>query len=86
MQTIQTKYIPATDQKSAKVSALSTNGHRVTVSYDTGLSEVRAHWEAAKKLALKLGWSGTLVAGSISKGYVFVFMDSDDKFTIGAKA
>ena len=40
------------------------------------------HWEAAHKLVKKLGWSGTMQAGSTKDGYVFVFIDGGDQFTI----
>ena len=84
MQSIKTTYISATDTKSARISAVSTNGHRTSVAYDTGVNDVKAHWEAAHKLAKKLGWTGTMQAGWTVKGYIFVFLDDREQFTIEA--
>ena len=67
-----------------RITAVSTGGSRVSVPYANELSTTKAHWEAAHKLAKKLGWTGTMQAGSTKQGYVFVFLDSEDQFTIGA--
>jgi hypothetical protein len=81
MQTITTKF---SNNGSPRVTATSTNGGRSFVSYPHELSGATAHWQAANKLAQKLGWTGTMQAGSMKDGYIFVFLDSSDQFTIGA--
>jgi hypothetical protein len=85
MQTISTKYTSATNTRGSRIVATSTNGDRVSIGYPHHLREgEQAHWEAANKLAQKLGWTGTMQAGATKTGYVFVFVDSREQFTIGA--
>ncbi len=80
MKTIQTKYLPATGRKPSRVKAWSENVS-VIVSYDSQFEGATAFWPAAKKLADKMNWCGTMISGGIENGYVFVFTD-DDHFTI----
>lgn len=85
MQSIITKVSPATNTRGTRIVATSTGGSRISVAYPHHLKEgTQAHWEAANKLAQKLGWTGTMQAGGIKGGYVFVFIDSKDQFTIEA--
>ena len=86
MQTITTKYSPATDTRGSRIVATSTNGDRCVAGYSHELNGADVHWEAAKKLAKKLGWKGTMQAGSVKNGYVFVFLDAQDQFTIEVEA
>lgn len=81
MQAITTKY---SNISGPRITATATNGDRSWVSYDHSLSGAEVHWQAANKLAQKLGWTGTMQAGSLKNGYVFVFLDTQDQFTIGA--
>jgi len=85
MQTIITKVSSATNTRGTRIVATSTGGSRVSVGYPHHLKEgTQAHWEAAHKLAQKLGWTGTMQAGGIKGGYVFVFINDEDQYTIGA--
>ena len=83
MQSITTKYSPATNTRGSRIIATSTDGIRVMASYSYDLNGAAVHWEAANKLAKKLGWKGTMQAGAVKNGYVFVFLDTQDQFTIG---
>jgi hypothetical protein len=82
MKTISTKYAGATDRTGARIIATTSEGGRATVSYPHELSGAAAHWQAAHKLAKRLGWTGTMQAGGIKNGYIFVFIDREDQFTI----
>lgn len=82
MQSITTKYSPATNTRGSRIIATSTGAARVSVPYPHELSGTVVHWQAAQKLAQKLGWTGTMQAGSLKDGYVFVFLASHDQFTI----
>jgi hypothetical protein len=82
MQTITTKYSPATNTRGSRIIATSTSGERASESYAHELSGAAVHWQAAEKLAKKLNWNGTMQAGNTKDGYVFVFIDSQDQFTI----
>ena len=82
MQSIVTKYSPVTNTRGSRIIATSSGGARVSVPYPHELSGAAVHWEAAHKLAKKLGWTGTMQSGSTKEGYVFVFIDGGDQFTI----
>lgn len=75
---IRTKYLGYTNTLSSRVKAsvFAPNvGIRTqaTVNWDHGLSEDRNHSEAAKALAIGLGWYGVWVAGGMdASGYVYV--------------
>jgi hypothetical protein len=76
MQSIQTKYISATNKKGARIKATSSSNISTSVSYAYELSDEEAHFEAVKALCEKLGWAGELIAGSTKNGYSFVFKNS----------
>lgn len=74
MQAIETKYLGPTDTRGSRIKAVTANGkHSLTVSYDDALSSEDAHGSAAMALAVKIGWTGEMVAGSTRTGYVFVW-------------
>lgn len=54
-QGIVTRYHGPTDRKGSRISATCDAG-RVIVSYDHALNSFRNHREAARALAIKLGW------------------------------
>ena len=73
MKAIVTKYHGPTDTRGARISATDEDGNRVTIGYPHELSGEAVHRAAAEALKAKMGWSGTLDAGAIKRGYVFVF-------------
>ena len=75
MKTIVTKYYGPTDRKGSRIIASDKDGNRVTIPYPYELNREDVHRKAAQALCDKLGWSGSLVGGSLKEGYVFVFTD-----------
>lgn len=76
MQSIQTKYLSATNKLSARIKATCTSGISAIVHVDYALSHETLHFEAVKKLCKKLGWRGEFVAGATKSGFSFVFENS----------
>jgi hypothetical protein len=75
MQTIETKYIPATSTRGRRVKATSTSGISVTVPWNDGVADEQNHHRAAAALAQTLGWTGRMVSGSLRRGgLVYVFL------------
>jgi hypothetical protein len=78
MQAIQTKYIPATNTKGARVKAWAWAGS-LTIAFASGVSTELNHVRAARALAVKLNWTkgeyGALYGGCLPNGreYAFVF-------------
>ncbi len=77
MQTITTKYIGPTNHRGARIRAVTASGQALTLPINHSYSDGRCHAEAALELCKRLGWSGELVSGSTSRGYVFVFVSGD---------
>lgn len=78
MQAIETKYLPATTHRGARVKAMNGGGgHEITVSWDSDDDDKGGHWQAAYALACKLGWAGAYVCGGTRAGYVFVMVPCD---------
>lgn len=79
MQSIITKYLGATNYKPGRVKARQSGGPAtVTLSYDHALDADDNHKAAAGALALKLGWSGAFIEGSLSNSEnVYVFATGD---------
>jgi len=74
MQSITTKYVGPSNTRGARIKATSASGISAVVPFDYGMAtEVEAHGLAVQALAKRLGWSGTMIAGSTKDGYVFVF-------------
>ena len=80
MQTIQTKFLGATNTRGARIKATTSEGKSAFVDYSHELSGEAVHFEAVKKLCKKLNWKGDFIAGATKSGYVFVFTNST-KFT-----
>ncbi len=75
MNAICTRLIPATETKAARVRASAHGVRSVTISH---WSADDSHLEAARELARKYGWTGTVVRGGLpdGKGDCFVFLDN----------
>jgi hypothetical protein len=85
MQTITTKFLPATDSKDSRVKAVNSFGtSSVTLAWDDSLNVEENHILAAQALAQKLGWAGKFVGGGTKTGYVFTFSDSLINFEVEA--
>jgi len=85
MQTITTKFLPATDHKDGRIKAINSFGtSSVTLSWDDSLNVEQNHILAAQALAKKLGWAGKFVGGGTKDGFVFCFSDSRITFEVEA--
>jgi hypothetical protein len=78
MKAIVTKYIPRTETKPSRVKASDSDNNSVIISYNDDSS----HKEAAIALCQKMNWHGTLTGGGVKDGYVFVFSDPKNEFTV----
>ena len=82
MTAIQTKFLPATTYRGARIAAVAHSGsrpYRLTIPYpyDKNVGE-DAHRPAAEGLRDRLGWTGDLIAGRLPDGtYAFVFAEDD---------
>jgi hypothetical protein len=65
MQCIKTRYIPATHTKPTRISAESTSGAKVTLSWDYAHGETGNHRQACEALRAKLGWTKELAHGEM---------------------
>lgn len=75
MKAIQTKFVPTSNTRPARVKAW-IKGNAATVSWDHGLEVVDNHGAAARKLAESLKWSGRLVGGTLpDESMAWVFVD-----------
>lgn len=77
MQTIETKYAgPSNTKPSRIIATASGSGTRVTVSYDSALSDEDAHMKAARELREAMNWRGEMIGGHTKSGMVWVFADN----------
>lgn len=74
MQAIFTKYFGPGNVRVSRIIARSTSGVSSTWEYDDKFSTEENHARAARRLALRLAWWGTWVAGSLGDkgGNVYV--------------
>lgn len=76
-QSIETKYRGPTTTRGARISAQATNGDRLSIPFPhDARSTEGAHAEAALALAHRLQWEGDMLAGTTTRGFVFVFADA----------
>lgn len=84
MKVIRTHYWGPTERHGARIKATDSDWNRITVPYDHAAAN--PHDVAAVALCRRMGWSGTLVRGSMSgttlvrgsmsgTGYVYVWLD-----------
>lgn len=73
MQSIITKYLPATNTLGARIKATASGCNKsVTIPFPYEYTNDRAHWEAARILLGQLPWQDVnWYAGEIKSGYVF---------------
>lgn len=77
MKAITTRFVPATDHRGSRIAATDEDGNRVQIPYPHELASFDAHAAGAQALCRKMRWHGTLIAGSLGKGYVFVWAKGD---------
>lgn len=83
MQAIQTRFLAPTNTRDPRVKAWCNAGS-VTVEWDDERHIEANHAEAARALAIKLGWTkkhyGGMVGGALpgDNGYCFVFLGKDE--------
>lgn len=83
MQSITTKYLPATDTKGSRIKATASGGGgSVTVGYRSELSNDENRIEAVRKLCNKLGWRGKLAYDTVGVGQGVVFIFVTDSNTV----
>ena len=82
MQTITTKFIGATNTKGERVKAISSSGISVTIPWSYDGDTLGCHFEAVEALCKKIGWTGDFIAGSVDRGYVWVFANSSRRSVI----
>jgi len=77
MQTIETKYVGATNYRGSRIIATASGSDtKITVSYDSGQPDEDMHEMAAIELCIKLGWEGKMIGGHSKHGMVWVFDES----------
>lgn len=77
---IETKVIPASNTKPRRIKAFTCNGHKLIVSYDHGLDDVQAHFQAAQAL-IRAQFkhapdASNMTYGGTEKGYFFCWPQS----------
>jgi hypothetical protein len=82
MKAITTRYIGQTERRPARLIARDLDGNRLIVPYDGDdlgpTAQEARHSAAARALCRKMNWSGALVSGAVSGGYVHVFNPAGD--------
>ena len=68
MQTITTKYHGPGNVRGARISAKTTSGIKISLSWDYTLDADENHRRAAEMLAVKLGWRGQWASGALADG------------------
>jgi len=85
MQSILTKYIPATNMRGSRIKAYTSGkAGSLTLPYDHALNANANHMHAAYELAKKLGWRGQFIEGDLGDkvgGNVYVIL-TDASFTL----
>lgn len=74
MKTIETRFIPATNTKPARIKAVEPDGISVTLSWDQSIDAEANHRAAQTMLCAKLGWTGSMIGGHTRRGMAWVFV------------
>ena len=76
MKAIQTKYLPPTANKGARIKAWAEGVGSLVVPYPHEFDGAYAHRVVAEAFRDRLRWAGRLAGGSLpGGGYAFVFVD-----------
>jgi len=73
MQTIKTKYLPATNTKPSRLKAKASGGASLVMSVSNQEGDDQTHVDVARALKRKLKWEGKMYGGDTKEGMVFVF-------------
>ena len=65
MKAIQTKYLPATNTKEARIKAMIEGGHSIVIKYKHYFFGVYSHRKAATELCKKLAFDVDIVGGEL---------------------
>lgn len=85
---IETKYLGPTEQRGSRIKAVARGGwernpkFELTIGYPYEFTGEAAHAQAAIALAKRLGWTGKLIPGAITNGYVFVFESESSRYEV----
>jgi hypothetical protein len=82
MKAIETKYLPATNYKDARIKAYAEGGLSITIPYPHEYDTEKAHKVAALCLVTKQGWNkqswyNGIIGGATKAGYAWVFVPKD---------
>lgn len=72
---IETKHLPCTGSRGARIKASDHDGNSVTIPYPHELRADAGHAEAARKLCEKMNWQGKLLGAQLGKNWVFIFVN-----------
>lgn len=74
LQTITTKFIPATNTKGSRIAVTTGAGKRKYYPWDYSLGIEANHIEACRNMVEFMGWDfgQNMIGGSTETGYVFV--------------
>ena len=86
MQSINTKYLPATNTRGSRIKAYASYAKELnlTIGYDYSLDTQEAHAKAAMQLAEQLKWGGHWVCSDSEngRGYVFVPLTNHNQYRV----
>jgi hypothetical protein len=71
-QSIETRYLPWTNHRPARVIATTTSGIRLVLNWDHEETLENNHYAAAKALQEKLNWSPIKAGSATKKGYIWL--------------
>ena len=82
---IECKFLGPTNTKGSRIKA-SANGHSITRPYDHALGDKSFGTVACEFARTFLDWTpdDTLIEGWTSKGRVFVFAETADRWNVGS--
>tara|TARA_R100000664_G_C2734035_1_gene123934 strand:+ start:992 stop:1243 length:252 start_codon:yes stop_codon:yes gene_type:complete len=78
MQTLTTKYLPATCNKNPRIIVKTSSGIYKFVDYNLRKSTKKNHAEAAQWMMKQLNWEGNMIGTSLETGYLFIFEGFDN--------
>ena len=68
MKAIQTRYLPPTNTRTARIKAWAEGVKPLVVPYAYGLGTDLAHIDAAMRLCARMEWTYSLVSGGLPNG------------------
>ena len=82
LKAIETKFLPYTERKPRRVKAFHNGRIGITFSihhamFDNAANDEEVQTIAARALAAKMQWPGTLIGGGTKQGMAFVFLPDE---------